>query len=281
VPDRPENTTYLTTKRLRMGHDSAPRWQDSWASLAAGRVPANPVSAADRELVERYGPLVEAGPRLTIAQLAQSADGFIASRTGDANHVSGPEDRRHLHRLRALVDAVVVGAATVLADDSQLTVRAVDGTSPVRVVLDPRGRVPADVRVLEDGLAPTLWVLGPSAPEPESVKPHVELVRLGLADGGFAPSAVLAELRSRGLGRVLVEGGGRLVSAFLAAGVLDQLWLTTAPTFIGDGVPGIRFAGADRISHALRAPTRRYVLGDDLCCEFDLTKGTQPHPSVP
>ena len=271
VPDRPENTSYLTTKRLRMGHDSTPSRPDVWDALLAGRIPANVVTSADRELVERYGPLVEAGPRLTIAQLAQSADGFIATRTGDADHVSGAEDRRHLHRLRALVDAVVVGAATVLADDPQLTVRAVDGTSPVRVVLDPRGRVPTDVRVLDDGLAPTLWVLGETAPAPESVKPHVEVIRLGPAGDGFAPAAVLGELRSRGLGRVLVEGGGRLVSAFLTAGVLDRLWLTTAPMFIGDGVPGIRFSGADRLADALRAPARRYVLGDDVCCEFDLT----------
>ena len=81
---------------------------------------------------------------------------------------------------------------------------------------------------------------------------------------------VLGELRSRGLGRVLVEGGGRLVSAFLAAGVLDRLWLTTAPLLIGNGVPGIRFTGPDRLADALRAPVRRYVMGDDICCEFDL-----------
>ena len=107
VPDRPENTFYLTTKRLRMGHDSAPPWDDVWHELARGRVPQNVVAVAERDLVERYGPLVEAGPELVIAQLAQSADGFIATKTGDADYVSGPADREHLHRLRALVDAVV------------------------------------------------------------------------------------------------------------------------------------------------------------------------------
>jgi 3,4-dihydroxy 2-butanone 4-phosphate synthase/GTP cyclohydrolase II len=270
VRDRPENTFYLTTKRLRMGHDSAPPWEDPWQELAAGRIPHNVVAASDRDLVERYGPLVAAGRDLTIAQLAQSADGFIATRTGDADHVSGPADREHLHRLRALVDAVVVGAATVLADDPRLTVRAVDGGSPVRVVLDPRGRVRSDCRVLDDGMAQTLWVLGPDACAPESVKPHVEIVRLPPEGPGFAPRVVLGELRARGLGRVLVEGGGRLVSAFLAAGVLDRLWLTTAPLLIGDGVPGIRFTGPERLADAVRAPVRRYVMGDDVCCEFDL-----------
>jgi 3,4-dihydroxy 2-butanone 4-phosphate synthase/GTP cyclohydrolase II len=280
VRDRPENTFYLTTKRLRMGHDSAPPWEEVWHELTAGRIPHNVVSAADRDLVERYGPLVAAGSELTIAQLAQSADGFIATRTGDADYVSGPADREHLHRLRALVDAVVVGAATVLADDPRLTVRAVEGTSPARVVLDPRGTLPPDCRVLEDGVARSLWVLGPRAPEPESVKPHVEVVRLPLEGPGFAPRVVLDALRARGLGRVLVEGGGRLVSAFLAAGVLDRLWLTTAPLLIGDGVPGIRFTGPDRLADALRAPGRRYVMGEDVCCEFDLAAARAARAAV-
>src|SRR5205085_11885955 len=137
-----------------------------------------------------------------------------------ASYGSGTADRQHLHRLRALVDAVVVGAATVLADDPQLTVRAVEGTSPVRVVLDPQARVRSDCRVLEDGVASTLWLVGASASIPETQKPHVEVVRLETEPSGFRPEAVLSALRAQGLGRVLVEGGGRLVSAFLNAGRL-------------------------------------------------------------
>ena len=89
---------------------------------------------AEHEAAHR-GPLV-------LAQLGQSLDGFIASRTGHAEFVTGPEDREHLHRLRALVDAVVVGVGTVAADDCRLTVRAVPGPHPTRVVLDPSARAP-------------------------------------------------------------------------------------------------------------------------------------------
>jgi 3,4-dihydroxy 2-butanone 4-phosphate synthase/GTP cyclohydrolase II len=277
VADRPENAFYLETKRLRMGHDSP--WPvsylglDVWHELRSGRVPAGAVAGLDFELLERYGPLVAAGPQLTIAQLAQSADGFIATRTGDAEYVSGTGDRVHLHRLRALVQAVVVGASTVLADDPQLTVRAVEGTSPVRVLLDPRGRVQPGCRLLDDGVARTIWVVGPEVADPGPLKPHVDLLRLKVSrSGGFAPQLVLSTLRSLGLGRVLVEGGGRLVSAFLSAGLLDRLFLTMAPVLIGDGIPGIRFTGADRLADALRAPVRHYVLGEDVCTEFDLAK---------
>ena len=89
------------------------------------------------------------------------------------------------------------------------------------------------------------------------------------AAGRFDPRLVLDELRRRGLGRVLVEGGGRTVSSFLTAGLLDRLYLTSAPILLGDGVPGIRFTGGDLLSDALSAPVRRFALGTDLCTVFD------------
>ncbi|MDD9206830.1 GTP cyclohydrolase II [Georgenia sp. 10Sc9-8] len=273
VPDRPENLTYLTTKRERMGHDtlSSP---DVWSELLAGRMPPTAPAGSDAVLLDRYGPLVDR-EEVAIAQLAQSIDGFIAARSGDAEFVSGTEDRTHLHRLRALMDAVVVGVGTVVADDPRLTVRAVPGDSPTRAVLDPTGRSPRRSAVLADGAAPTLWLVGERADVPDDVPAHVTVLRLPAGEDGFAPQQVLEVLRQHGLRRVLVEGGGRIVSSFLEAGVLDRLYLTTAPLLIGDGVPGIRFAGTDRLSGALRAPARRFVLGEDVCTELDLAAARQ------
>lgn len=237
-----------------------------WEALLAGRIaPGRPPGT---ELVERYGPLVAHRGPLVLAQLGQSLDGFIASRTGHAEFVTGPEDRAHLHRLRALVDAVVVGVGTVVADDCRLTVRAVPGTHPTRVVLDPSARAPRDSAVLTDGAAPTLWIVGEHASVPAATNPDVVVLRVPVGDRGMAPRDVLAVLARRGLERVLVEGGGRTVSGFLEAGTLHRLFLTTAPMLIGDGVPGIRFRGADHLSGALRAPVRRFVLGGDLCTEL-------------
>ena len=241
VTERAENAFYLATKRNRMGHDTAGNLPDVWSEL----------------------------PTVTIAQLAQSVDGFIASRTGDANYVSGEEDREHLHRLRALVDAVIVGAQTVAADDPQLTTRTVPGPSPVRVIIDPRGRIPQNVRVLTDGQAKTLWCVAGDFRPPPQLPQHVEVVSLPHKAGRFEPGAVLTTLQSRGLGRVLVEGGGRTVSDFLAAGVLDRLYLTTAPILVGDGIPGLRFAGADLLADALTGSVQRFSLGRDVCTVFD------------
>lgn len=257
--------------------EASPTHEDpDWWELLAG---SRPVMG---ELAERYGPLVAAGPRFVMAQLGQSLDGFIASRTGDARFVTGAADRRHLHRLRALVDAVVVGVDTVIADDCRLTVRSVSGPDPVRVVLDPRARAPRDAHVLAGGVAPTLWVVAQDGPVPVSPAPHVEVVALprGHRDEGFAPHDVVAALARRGLGRVLVEGGGITVSRFVSARALDRLLVTTAPLLVGDGVPGLRFPGPDRLADAIRAPARRFVSGDDICVELDLSwAGPGPHPA--
>lgn len=269
VRPRPENARYLATKRERMGHDR-PAAEDEWAALLAGDVPGTGV------LSLRYGDLVRHRGRLVLAQLGQSLDGFIASRTGDARFVTGPADREHLHRLRALVDAVVVGAATATTDDCRLTVRDVTGPHPVRVVLDPGRVLRRDATLLTDGAAPTLWVVGPGA-VPTVPAPHVEVLTWPTA-GPMDPSAVLDRLAARGLSRVLVEGGGRLVSSFVAAGVVDRLFLTTAPVLVGDGVPGIRVGGADRMADALRPAARRWIAGEDVVTELVLRpRSPAPH----
>jgi diaminohydroxyphosphoribosylaminopyrimidine deaminase/5-amino-6-(5-phosphoribosylamino)uracil reductase len=227
-------------------------------------------------LAELYVPLCVAGATCAFAQLGQSLDGAIATRTGDAVFVTGEEDRLHLHRLRALADAVVVGVDTVRTDDPQLTVRACAGPNPVRVILDHRGRVDQARRVFTDSSAPTLWVLGCANGETAADMADVDgvdVVRLPCDSKGFTPRLLLDALAERGLGRVLIEGGGVTVSRFLAAGALHRLYLTIAPLILGDGVPGLRFPGTDRMGDALRAPARRFMLGVDTLFELDLGDG--------
>ncbi|MFF4700477.1 RibD family protein [Streptomyces chattanoogensis] len=256
-----ETTAWDRLRRIRTAEDAE----------AAGLVPgrwAQHASPEAAQLVDRYLPLCLAGPRIAFAQLGQSLDGFIATRTGDADYVTGEEDRRHLHRLRALADAVIVGAGTATADDPRLTVRACAGDNPVRVVLDPHGRVPRRHQLFTDGAAPTVWVVGP---EGAGHAPGSSVDVLVLPDAAaFAPHRLLAALARRGLGRVLVEGGGVTVSRFLQEGALDRLYLTVAPVLLGDGVPGLRFPGTPVMRDALRPALRRTLLGEDTLFELEL-----------
>jgi riboflavin-specific deaminase-like protein len=239
------------------------------------------VSEGARDLLDLYLPL-RLDPDIVIGQLGQSLDGRIATEGGASQFVTGPEDIERLHRLRALVDAVIVGAGTVAADDPRLTVREVEGRNPVRVVLDPSGRLEHDRRVFLDGAARTLLVRRAEAAEDHaeatatapSPRDLLDVIRVGsLEGGGLDLVALLAELRSRGLSRVLVEGGGVTVSRFLQAGLLDRLHVTVAPLVIGSGRPSLTLDPIESLDLALRPPCRHFRLGDDVLFDLDLRGG--------
>jgi riboflavin-specific deaminase-like protein len=233
---------------------------------------ADPDGALEATLDAVFAPLVDHG-RWVLGQLGQSLDGRIATRTGDSHYINGPDDLTRLHRARALADAVVVGAGTVASDDPRLTVRRVAGENPVRVVLDGRDRLGTDRHVFAVDDAPTLWLIGRASARAPGSGPAGSVERIPLPtreDATFDPVVVLEALTKRGLHRVLVEGGGRTVSDFLAAGVLDRLHLSVAPLLIGSGRPGISLPPVDALSDALRAPVLHHRLGDDLLFDLDL-----------
>lgn len=232
-----------------------------------------------RRVLDLYLPLRRRASWV-MAQMGQSLDGRIATESGHSHYVTGPEDIRRLHRLRALADAVVVGAGTASADDPRLTVRRVEGPDPVRVVLDPGGRLDPGLRVFRDGPAPTLVLRagnpaagGPRRPDGTSGpgRPGLEELRLPAdPSGGFAPAAIVAALRARGLRRILVEGGGITVSRFLEADVLDRLHVTVAPLVLGSGRPAFTLEPVDTLHEALRPACRTFPLGEDVLFDLDL-----------
>lgn len=221
-------------------------------------------------MLDALGPLASAG-RFVVAQLGQSLDGRIATASGHSHYINGTAGLAHLHRLRALADAVVVGAGTACEDRPQLTVRNVAGSDPARVIIDPRGRVPVAGPLFEDGdhPAPVLHLIGPRA-RPENAPAHVRRIQLDPARGEFEPSALVARLRALGLPRLLIEGGTGTVSRFLHAEALDRLHLLIAPLIIGSGRPGIALPVIERLDEALRPPMRSFRLADELLVDVDL-----------
>lgn len=202
-----------------------------------------------------------------VAQLGQSLDGRIALVSGESKYINGDLGLDHLHRLRASVDAIVVGAGTIVADDPQLTVRRAAGRSPARVVIDPRGRLGADGRWLADDGARRILVT--ATPH---VCPHgVDNLVVHATDGLLSPREIVAALHAQGLRRILVEGGARTISAFIDAGAVDRLHLIVACTILGSGRAGLELRPLERLRDALRPPTQIYRLDDhDILFDCDL-----------
>src|SRR5215813_2504746 len=161
--------------------------------------------------VEIFGPLRDGAvdDLVVVGQIGQSLDGRIATKTGHSKYINGSAGLAHLHRLRSLMDGVVVGVGTAIADDPQLTVRRVCGPQPARVVIDPKGRLDAGARVFAaDGVRRLLIAAqGISCTPP----PGVEVIALPFIDGQLDPASILNALAMRGLRRVLIEGGADTV----------------------------------------------------------------------
>lgn len=214
-------------------------------------------------------------PHVTL-KLATSLDGRIATAAGESRWITGPEARETGHRLRVDSDAVLVGVETVLADDPELTVRLPSpiggggeahraeptggSRQPLRVVLDSRLRTPATAKVASGN------ALIFTTAEPRSIG-AAEVVRVAAdRDGRPAISAVLDALAERGVRSLMVEGGGRVAAAFVAAGTVDALWWFRAPILLGaEGRPCVAALALAKLADA---PKFRRVavqaVGEDL-----------------
>jgi riboflavin-specific deaminase-like protein len=241
---------------------------DGWAGVP-GRFRSGAALPAPFE--DMFGPLrrVARDGLMVVAQIGQSVDGRVATNGGRGEFINGTAGLDHLHRLRALVDAVVVGVGTAVADDPQLTVRRVDGPHPARVVIDPNGRLPASARLLADDGTRRIVVTGSDARC--DLPAGVDVLRVPLADGKAAPADILAVLAGCGLRRILIEGGSRTLSCFLAAGCLDRLHVMVAPMLLGSGQASLELPPVKRAKDALRPPMRAHLLDDEVLFDVDLS----------
>ncbi|MFN2543814.1 MAG: GTP cyclohydrolase II [Actinomycetota bacterium] len=267
------NLRYLRTKRDRFGHvpPTGPKLNGELA----------PVIDATSLLGDMATPLWR--PRVVV-KFAQTLDGRIATASGDSKWISGEDERRVSHALRAACDAVMVGAGTVAADDPHLTVRMVEGRSPIRVIVDSTLRLPLGSNVL-DGDAHTIVVTTERSTPARRMAIRtsgaaVAVVRSG--PHGVDLADTLRALHAAGIRSVLVEGGAGVITSLLADGLVDRLVVGIAPTVIGAGVEAVGDLRVGSIAEGLRLTNRDvHVAGEDLLIAGDIERAAAEAVDTP
>jgi diaminohydroxyphosphoribosylaminopyrimidine deaminase / 5-amino-6-(5-phosphoribosylamino)uracil reductase len=206
-------------------------------------------------------------PWMTL-KLAMSLDGRMAARDGNSKWITGPAARGHVHRRRAEVDAVMVGAQTVFADDPELTAREVGAArQPARIVVDASGIIPASAKVFspDANVIVATTRRAPSERREEWVRGGAEVLVLDESERGVDLQALLKNLGSRDFLEIYCEGGARLATSLLAGDLVDRLELNYGPLILGRGGPEIGDVGVDHMTSARRMRVVAVdVLDDDV-----------------
>jgi 3,4-dihydroxy 2-butanone 4-phosphate synthase/GTP cyclohydrolase II len=264
------NLSYLRAKENRLGHR---RPTGAAADLGVDDEPIDTSGLMGRVSPPDDRPYV-------VLKYAQTIDGRIATRTGDSKWISSEAERQISHALRAACDAVLVGVGTVIQDDPQLTVRMVPGVSPQRVVLDSTLRVPLTAKVLQTDAPTTILSTERSAREQRSLLKARDVKVHLVAPGpdGVEVKAGLAALREEGVESLLVEGGAKVITSMLAAGVVDRLIVGVAPTIIGRGTESVGALGITRVTDGIRLTSRRmHALPDDVLLSWSVEQAHSGH----
>ena len=227
-------------------------------------------SAEEQMALDLYGPIASREfTSSAVGQIGQSLDGRISTVSGDSGEVSSSDGLAHLHRLRALVDGVVIGVNTAIHDSPRLTVRLCEGDNPARVVIDPRGRLPNDSLVLEENGARRVVIQAVETERPEGV----EVVNLATENGQFHPAEILRALSSIGLNQLLIEGGSFTLAKFIDHDLLHRLHIAVSPLIIGSGQQGLTLFGqSEKLSNSLRPTTHPFALGSEVVFDCELAQ---------
>jgi diaminohydroxyphosphoribosylaminopyrimidine deaminase/5-amino-6-(5-phosphoribosylamino)uracil reductase len=242
-------------------------------------VDSNVLESDARRLNEIYSAFITTRRPFVILKTAVSLDGKIATASGESQWITGEKARRESHRLRASVDAVMVGSGTVLRDDPLLTVRGFRGPvhQPLRIVIDGTLKAPVDSKVYQTTHAATLVATTRQAPD-EKIraleKQGVAVLMQEWRSGRVDLRRLMQTLGERGVTGILVEGGGELNAALLREGIVDKVIFFLAPKIIGgrDAIPAVGGVSPERLKDALRLRDLRVrKVGEDLMVEGYVT----------
>jgi diaminohydroxyphosphoribosylaminopyrimidine deaminase/5-amino-6-(5-phosphoribosylamino)uracil reductase len=211
-------------------------------------------------------------PHVTL-KLAVSSDGMIGRAGQGQVAITGATARAQVHLLRARSHAILVGTATVLADDPELTCRlpGLENRSPIRIVLDRELRMPVGSKLVRTARQVPLWLATTRELDDAARRPleeaGAEFVAAVAADGSVALPELLEDMAARGIQSLMVEGGATVAQSFLAEGLVDRIALYTGPAAVGPD--GIAAPFSRETMPAGFTRTRFMAYGDDLYEEFE------------
>ena len=196
-----------------------------------------------------YFKYITTGIPFVTVKFAQSVDGRVATATGHSRWISSPQSLKFAHKLRAVNDAILVGANTLERDDPLLTTRLVKGSNPVRIVLTKSGKLNFKRKLFNDNTAPTYV----AASRDSHIKPgeNYEVIYLRKRSDTLSLHDLLKKLGKMGIMTLLIEGGSEVITSFLKQKLVDKVYICLAPKIIGKGVNSTGDLGIKKVTGAL------------------------------
>ena len=211
-----------------------------------------------KKLNEAYIKYMRTKRPFVIMKVAMSADGKIATATGDSKYITSREARTYVHQLRTKVDAVMVGLNTVLRDNPELTPRLFGGKNPMKIVVDSRLKIPKGCNLMKD--PSKLIIATTSGTSKNEIKKFqqmgVNVVVTKSANGMVDLQDLMKQIGKHEITSVMIEGGSSLNSSAIKAGIVDKILIFTAPKIIGNGVGPIGNLGIKKIGKAIKLKNR-------------------------
>ncbi|MBV1887095.1 MAG: bifunctional diaminohydroxyphosphoribosylaminopyrimidine deaminase/5-amino-6-(5-phosphoribosylamino)uracil reductase RibD, partial [Parvibaculaceae bacterium] len=232
-----------------------------------------------RRLNEGYVRQIAQGRPLVTLKLTTTLDGRSATHMGENQWLTGQGAHDRLHLIRAEADAIMIGSATAIVDDPELTCRlaGLGGRSPIRIVADGRLRLPMTSALVRSAQETPLWILTLPGVDPDRAKAFaacgVTLIEVPMnEDRVMDMSVALREIGACGVTRLLVEGGARLAASLMQEKLVNRIeWFQAAKVFGGDGYPAIAGLGVSRVDEGIDLHlTDILKLGDDSLARFDV-----------
>ena len=214
------------------------------------------------EIAQILLPILMMKKKFYIGQIGQSLDGKIALLNGNSHYINDKNSISYLHSLRSICDAVVVGVNTIKKDNPLLTTRAIKGSNPQRIIIDPSLKLTNKYQIFKDGLSNIIFTHS-------NIKKNLNNTKiLKLPERNFT-NLIYQHINNLGFKFVLVEGGSKTISKFLENKLLDIMQFIIAPTIIGSGINSINIKPITNLKNVIRTKNKIFKFGEEMIVSLE------------